>query len=36
MAAPGDNVLRYCDIGGGPTLPLTQLSQASPNVSDWT
>ena len=30
MAAPGHNASRYCDIGGGPTLPVTQLSQASP------
>ena len=30
MAAPGHNASLYCDIGGGPTLPVTQLSQASP------
>ena len=30
MAAPGHNASRYCDIGDGPTLPVTQLSQASP------
>ena len=30
MLAPGHNASRHCDIGGGPTLPGTQLSQASP------
>ena len=27
VTAPGHNASRYCDIGGGPTLPVTQLSQ---------
>ena len=32
MTAPGQNALRYCDIEGGPTLPVAQLSQASPTL----